>query len=100
MCSLASRYMQKLTQSFAQESEQLEEFSTSPTSPASSAGISSLARKYLTSITSALRRAESSISPWRAYERERMSHERGEDRETTEEPMEHDAPHPSSIEEE
>jgi len=29
-----------------------------------------------------------------------MSRERGEDQETTEEPVEHDAPHPSSIDEE
>ncbi len=28
-----------------------------------------------------------------------MGHERGEDQPTTEEPVEHDAPHPSSIEE-
>ncbi len=27
-----------------------------------------------------------------------MGHERGEDQQTTEEPQEHDAPHPSSIE--
>lgn len=29
-----------------------------------------------------------------------MGHERGEDQQTTEEPQEHDAPHPSSIDEE
>lgn len=28
-----------------------------------------------------------------------MSHERGEDQDSTEEKVEHDAPHPSSIEE-
>lgn len=28
-----------------------------------------------------------------------MSHERGEDQPTTEEPTEHDSPHPSTIEE-
>lgn len=77
MCSLASRYMQRRTQSFAQESEPPEEFSTSPMSPASSAGISSLVRRSLTSITSILRRMESSISPWRAYEREVMSNSKG-----------------------
>lgn len=31
---------------------------------------------------------------------EAVSHQRGEDQETTEEPVEHGAPHPSSIEEE
>ncbi len=75
MCTLASRYMQKRTQSYVPESEPLEEFSTSLMSPASSAGTSSWVRRSLRSIISKVRRLLSSVSPWTAFEEETMSDE-------------------------